>query len=158
MNPQNLVLALSAALAFSGSADAGSASLAGVYTNVCVSPETLDQGGDEVQLARRPAPHGTFAWCAGGCVRSVMNDLRLQSDRLSFSTTEQYFTEQGAAAGSTTHHYSGTFKANSLTLVSSDDPDFGRVVLRHQSWKPDHLTLIGSTVEQSEWPSPVRRC
>lgn len=157
MKPPIFLLAPSAALLLAASAESRSSSLGGVYTNVCVSSETLDLGGEEVQLSFRPAPHGTFARCEGGCIRSVMQDIQLHGDRLSFSTTEQD-SIGGAVAGSTTHHHSGRFKANSLSLASSDDRDFARVILHRQSWKPDRLNLTGNTEEQSKSPSPIRRC
>jgi hypothetical protein len=150
-------LAFGLALALSVGAQA--APRGGVYTNVCVSPEDLDQGGDEVQFALLPAPRGTFAWCAGGCVRSVMNDIRLNGDRISFSVTEHYFSDrQPPENSSVIHHFSGRFKGGVLTLTSSDDPDFGRAVLHRKDWKPDRLSPKGAAAEQSEWPAPVRRC
>lgn len=157
MNRQALVLALGAALAFVGGAQGRSVLPQGVYSSVCVSPETLDLGGVEVQLAFLPKPRGTFAWCEGGCERSAMSDLRFEGDQISFSIVEQYFTERGDAEKPETHHFTGRFKAHSLILLSSDKPGYGRIVLRRQTWKPDHLVLASSAGESDE-PTPVRRC
>ena len=139
---------------------AAAASLEGVYSNVCLSRETGDQGGLEVEVRTGGAgPMVRFSICEGGCWTEATGAVSIVGDRIAFTTTEELFTEQRTLAESRVHHFTGRFVRGGLVLESSDRQGWARTVLKRQRWRGTGGPN-GATPEDAEFgtPTPIRRC
>ena len=143
------------AMALTGCAHAALASPEGVYSNVCLSPRTGDQGGLQVEVrAGGAGPVVRFSICEGGCWTEAAGSVSIVGDRIAFTTTEELFTAQRTLAESRVHHFAGRFVRGGLVLESADRQGWARVVLKRQGWPAATAPGGGG----SDWPTPVRRC
>jgi hypothetical protein len=126
---------------------------AGVYSNVCMSRETGDQGGVELQLTYRAGePVIVFKTCEGGCWAQPTRVAKAAKDSVTFVATNQSFEANGALAESQDHHFKVRFSGPTATLESPDYAGYASVRLRRQSFKASPST------DPKDWPTPIRRC
>lgn len=154
---RTLVLAGTAGLLAATSAHA--APISGVYSNVCLSPETDDLGGVAIQFSAERPPAGVLWLCEGGCGwPAPMDSIRINGDTITFSVVDEAVDEKGKTVSSRPYHYRGRFTARGLTLTA-DFPQFGRQVLRRQRGEKPILARTPEAGRNDESsPAPVRRC
>ena len=125
------------------------------YSNVCLSPETGDQGGVELTLiVHAGTPSVILKTCEGGCWRQTTRDVKLTGRKIAFSATYQTFTAQGAVAETLTHRFTGAFRGRTLVLDSSGY--YGRQALQRVVTPLDVTAEV--TADVSTWPAAIRRC
>lgn len=131
----------------------------GVYSNVCLYPETDDLGGVAIQLVVDAPPAGVFWLCEGGCGwPEPMTSIRLSGDTISFSIADIAVDGAGKTVQSTPHHYHGRFTRRGL-ILTSDFPDFGRPTLTlRQGEEPVLARTPEAGRNEQSTPSAVRRC
>jgi hypothetical protein len=147
-----------AALLAAGSATAAPAS--GIFSNVCVDSETLDQGGVELQVRLGRPIWATVVICEGGCGARTIESLSLSGDTLSFVGIDRYFDMQGKALPPVRYHYRARLTARRVILTSPDQPMFGRQVLKRQTGRFRSEAEVGLAGDShvDAWPAPIRRC
>ncbi len=144
--------------AFLAAGGAQAAPYSGIFSDVCVNGETLDQGGVELQLRLGTPIWATFALCEGGCGARSIQSLHLTGDTLTFTTIEK--TDDGTTVRETRNHYRARFTRHGLVLTNLDLPEFGREVLKPQRGKfrsAEEVARAGDG-HVDAWPAPVRRC
>lgn len=146
-------------LALLACASAWSTPRSGVYSNVCLYPETDDLGGVAIQLDLDAPPAGAFWLCEGGCGwPEPMSSIRLSGDLISFSVVDRSVDAAGKTVQSDVYHYRGRFTAHGLTLTS-DRPDFGRAnLVRSRRERPVLARTPEAGRNDASTPAPVRRC
>lgn len=125
----------------------------GVYSNVCLSAETQDQGGIELQIrtvGRQPSV--TLKTCQGGCWEQPTSEVVVRKDRITFLATDQAFDEKGNLVAATIHRFTGRFRAGALVVESPGYYPPQR--LTKQRWP----AVAPSASGPSDWPTPIRRC
>jgi hypothetical protein len=150
---------LGAFLALVATANAWPAPRSGVYSNVCLYPETDDLGGVAIQITLDAPPAGVFWLCEGGCGwPEPMTSIRISGDKISFSVADTAVDAAGKIVQSTTYHYRGKFTARGL-MLTSDLPDLGRAILtRRRGEKPVLARAPEAGRNEESTPYPVRRC
>jgi hypothetical protein len=109
-----------------------------VYSNVGVSPETLDRGGFELELRRdAAAPEVVFTTCAGGCYGGRTWPVRIEGRALSFTVTED------CCDGTAVIRYRGRFTGNDLVLTSPDRPGLRVTLKRVRHPVPNQTAELG---------------
>ena len=146
-----LSIALAAAAVLVSPAQADPA--AGLYSDVCLSPDTGDQGGVELRLVYNAgAPMVIFKTCEGGCWAQPTRAAALTGNTLSFIAANQAFDDKGVLADSQDHHFEVRFSGETATLTSRDYPG-------HQTHRLRHQKLSGpSNADLKDWPAITRRC
>jgi hypothetical protein len=137
-------------IALVAAAPASAARYDGVYSNVCVEDETLDQDGIELRLDTSGGrPKATLKICEGGCYPEAVRDLSIRGGRISFLASEKLFDQDGKLAQSLVHRFTGVFVSNGLRLESAG------------LWPAQHLSRTrraGPASGPSDWPVPLRHC
>jgi hypothetical protein len=124
----------------------------GVYSNVCLDPETGDQDGIELQLqVAGGAPVVTFKTCEGGCWEQPVSDVAVDGNHITFRATDQDFTPDGKLADSKVHRFDGTFGKRALDLESP-----GYYERQHLNKRRLRKPLDGG--DKAKWPAAVKRC
>lgn len=134
-------------------AGAASASpVAGVYSNVCLSRVTGDQGGLELALiwSESGQPAVVFKICEGGCWTAPVHELTVRDNGISFTAENKMFGEHGRPLPSEFVRFSGTFGDRSLKLDGAG------------YWKDQRLVrqkgYLAAGPGGTEWPIPVKVC
>jgi len=132
----------------------------GVYSNVCLYPETDDIGGFEVSLHHLGRhPQVGIVICEGGCWRGVVSSVARSKDGLSFTVTEELLDQNGHPATPAISHYRVRAQGRSLILSSSDFGDFRRAALRPWTRTPKGGGADAVAPSDKEpTPAPVGRC
>ncbi len=157
MGGRRLIL-LFVALLGSGAFDrAAAAGLEGTYSNVCLSPDTGDQGGVEVTLVSSSAgPSVIFKICEGGCWQPETHDVEIVGRRIAFTVTDTTFDNGGHAVETARHRFQGVFDARTLSLES---PGYYERFQLRRVRHPDHvMQKVLGDADLSTWPTPQRRC
>ena len=129
----------------------------GTYSNVCVYPETMDQGGIELQLRLVDGrPSVSLKTCQGGCWQQPTSAIVLSGDRIAFSAADQDFTESGALAHTEVHPFTGTFRKGMLIVESHGYLPTQRLQKQRQLGTARAKSASGN--DPSTWPAPIRRC
>ncbi len=148
------------ALVLGASTNAQASPRSGVYSDVCIDPETQDQDGIELQWGPGPQPWITFVVCEGGCGARPVRDIKVSGDRISFTALDELVDGRGTPLPPVPYHYEGQFTANRLVLRSPGQRNFGREVLHRQPWKFRSAEAVARAGDAhvDDWPRPVRRC
>lgn len=89
----------------------------GVYSNVCVSPQSGDLEGMTLTLSGVAAnPSVELLVCEGGCWNARIHDVRLQSGLLTFTAEERVLNDHNALAKDMFYRFKAQFAQRSLTL------------------------------------------
>jgi hypothetical protein len=132
---------------------AAAANFDGVYSNVCVDRETLDQGGMELRLETSAGrPTVVLKTCEGGCWALPVHDLSFRGSTISFLADDQDFDLSGKLVETHVHRFTGVFERGGLRLESVgyvERQRLGRVRFRGS---------VPASPPLKEWPGPVRRC
>jgi hypothetical protein len=140
-------------------ASAQAAPQSGVYSNVCVYPETDDLGGVAIQFSAEQPAAGVFWLCEGGCGwPEPMNSIHVSGDTITFIVLDKAIDGSGKLVRAQPYHYRGRFTPRGL-ILTSDFPDLGPVILRRQLGKEPTLARAPEKGRNDEsTPAPVRRC
>jgi hypothetical protein len=147
-------------LALAGGANAWPAPTSGVYSNVCLYPETDDLGGFALQIVLDAPAAGVFWLCEGGCGwPEPMTSIRRSGDRIRFTVAEHAVeSSTGKTVQIAVYHYRGKFTARGL-MLTSDAPDFGRAnLIRLPAEKPVLARSPEAGRNDVSTPKPIRRC
>jgi len=147
-----ILVAMALAVAVS-QVDAGADS---IYSNVCLYPKTLDQGGMELRIVRTSrSPSVKFRTCQGGCWEQPTSAVTLSKERITFLAADQSFDEKGKLAESVVHRFSGTFQKGDLVVASPGYYPIQHLKKQRHSVEAQAATDKG---DPAAWPAPVRRC
>jgi hypothetical protein len=143
-----LLTSIPLSLSIAGVADAAPQS--GVYSSVCLYPETDDLGGIELSLdvGAKPAVVRLIT-CAGGCWQQPTSNVRVMGKELAFSARDESFDSNGKLVESVSHQFVAKFEKRALKLWSDDsDMSGGKLIL--SSRKPSR--------HDASITAPIRRC
>lgn len=131
----------------------------GVYSSICVQPETDDLDGVGIQLTLDAPPAGIFWLCEGGCGwPQPMTSIHLSGERITFSVADVAVDGQGRTVRSTIYHYRGRFTAQGIRLTS-DFPDLGPTVLKRRPKEKPALARSPMAAHNPEaTPSAIGPC
>jgi hypothetical protein len=130
----------------------------GTYSNACVYPETMDEGGIELIIHSTGAkPSALLKVCQGGCWQEPIKEIMLSGNQITFSAADQDFTREGALAKTTIHRFTGTLRKGVL-IIRSDG------YLPPQHLKKQNRVNVENQYKEAtgdnpaSWPTPIQRC
>jgi len=124
----------------------------GTYSNVCISTETSDLSGVELQVGHASGKPALLIWnCEGGCGQALpVSKISTRDDQISFTAADQTYHSSGTLAQTTLWRFTVTLRGRAVVLESPTfDPK--RQILQKQIRK----TPAGNP---KALPTPTRRC
>lgn len=126
-----------------------------VYSNVCLSPRTHDQGGMELSLSRSDGRWlVALRTCEGGCMTWSTTDVVRRGNLLTFAAAYPIYDEKGAPAGMVSDRFRGRLTERAA-VVTAEKGNRTETLMR-QPWAIDAGDDVPT--EPDLPPTPVRRC
>ena len=111
----------------------------GVYSNVCISPQSGDFEGMTLTLSGAAGhPSVELVVCEGACWNARISDVSIERDRLTFTGEELALNDHNAVAKDMFYRFAGQFAQSALTLSAT------------MVYGPQTLTLSGAPPSQTD--------